>query len=172
MTKYEACKNSIKLNLPIQVDFFVHQHAELHMLQFYYDFLDKYLDRADFQMYKMNTDSVYIAIAGDSIESLEKPELHQEFRQDKCNWFPRMDTAKHRPMIREPQVCLRWNGRDKESWAYVPKPLTVLEPKTSSVVKALRKQTRLTKINILTYCSPNKKALASMAVFLCSVKLG
>ena len=66
------------------------------MLQFYYDFLDKHLDRADFQMCEMDTDSAYIAISGDSVESLVKPELREEFQQDKCNWFPRTDTREHK----------------------------------------------------------------------------
>ena len=66
------------------------------MLQFYCDFLDKYLDRSDFQMCEMNTDSAYIAISGDSVESLVKPELRAQFEQDKCNWFPRTDTPEHK----------------------------------------------------------------------------
>ena len=45
------------------------------MIQFYYDFLDKYLDRAEFQMCEMDTDSAYIAISGESVESLVKPKL-------------------------------------------------------------------------------------------------
>ena len=92
----ESCKKTVKLNLTIQVGFFVYQYAKLRMLQFYYDFLDKYLDRADFQMCEMDTDSAYIAISGDSVESLVKPELREEFQQDKCNWFPRTDTAEHK----------------------------------------------------------------------------
>ena len=40
--------------------------------------------------------SAYIAIAGDSVESLVKHELREEFHQDKCNWFPRTDTAEHK----------------------------------------------------------------------------
>ena len=44
------------MNLPFQVGFFVYQYAKLRMLQFYYDFFDKYLDRADFQMCEMDTD--------------------------------------------------------------------------------------------------------------------
>jgi len=44
----QSCNNSIKLNLPIQVGFFVDQYAKLCMMQFYYDFLDEYLERADF----------------------------------------------------------------------------------------------------------------------------
>ena len=92
----ESCKKTIKLNLHIQVGFFVYQYAKLRMLQFYYDFLDKYLDRSDFQMCEMDTDSAYIAIAGESVESLVKPELKAEFEADKCNWFPRTDTPEHK----------------------------------------------------------------------------
>lgn len=51
----ESCKKSVKLR--IQVGFFVYQYAELRMLQFYYDFLGKHLDRSDFQMNEMDTDS-------------------------------------------------------------------------------------------------------------------
>ena len=47
-------------------------------------------------MCEMDTDSAYIAISGDSVESLVKPELKAEFEQDKCNWFPRTDTAEHK----------------------------------------------------------------------------
>ena len=40
------------------------------MLQFYYDCLDRYLDRVNFQMCEMDTDSAYIAISEDSVENL------------------------------------------------------------------------------------------------------
>ena len=92
----ESCKKTIKLNLPIQAGFFVYQYAKLRMLQSYYDFLDKCLDRGDFQMCEVDTDSAYIAISGDSVESLVKPALRDEFQQDKCNWFPRTDTPEHK----------------------------------------------------------------------------
>ena len=91
-----SCKKSIKINLPFQDGFFVYQYAKLRMLQFYYDFFDKYLDRADFQMCEMDTDSAYIAISGESVESLVKPELRAEFERDVNNWFPRTDTAEHK----------------------------------------------------------------------------
>ena len=78
-----SCKKSIKINLPFQDGFFVYQYAKLRMLQFYYDFFDKYLDRADFQMCEMDTDSAYIAISGESVESSVKPELRVKFYQDK-----------------------------------------------------------------------------------------
>ena len=110
----ESCKKTIKLNLPIQVGFFVYQYAKLRMLQFYYDFLDKYLDRADFQMCEMDTDSAYIAIAGDSVESLVKPELKQNsetrrLNSNKINVTGSQEPTPQsiRPMIREPQVFLK-----------------------------------------------------------------
>ena len=59
----QSCKKKIKLNLPMQVGFVVYQYAKLRMLQFYFDFMDKYLDRSDFQYCEMDTDSAYVAIA-------------------------------------------------------------------------------------------------------------
>lgn len=76
-------KQAIKLNLPLQIEFFAYQYAKLRMLQFYFDFHDKYLDRSDFQYCEMDTDSAYIAISGPSVEKLVKAEL-----KDKPNWFP------------------------------------------------------------------------------------
>ena len=139
----------------------MYQYAKLRMLQFYYDFLDKYLDRSDFQMCEMDTDSAYIAIAGESVESLVKPELKAEFEADKCNWFPRTDTLRSiRPMIRESQVFLKLSGRDKESWVYVPKPTTVLGPKISFLAKeSIRNAMTLTKINTLMSYLQNRIVL-------------
>ena len=45
----EKSKPELTLSLPIQIGYFILQYAKLRMLQFYYDFLDKFIDRADFQ---------------------------------------------------------------------------------------------------------------------------
>ena len=91
----QSSKKKIKLDLPLRVGFFVYQYAKLRMLQFYYDFLDKYVDRSDFEHCEMDTDSAYIAISGESLEDLVKPEMMHGFENDKCNWFPRTDTVEH-----------------------------------------------------------------------------
>ena len=91
----ESSKKKIKLDLLLQVGFFVYQYAKLRMLQFYYDFLDKYLHRSDYEYCEMDTDSAYIAISGECLEDLVKPEMMHEFELDKSNWFPRTDTAEH-----------------------------------------------------------------------------
>ena len=107
------------------------------MLQFYYDFLNKYLDRADFQMCEMDADSAYIAIAGDSVQFLVKAELHKEFQQDKCKCFAYTDTPDMytRLMISELQVFLRLSGSCNRLSVCAQKRFTVLERKTSFLVK-------------------------------------
>ena len=40
----------------------MYQLAKLRMLEFYYDFLDKYVDRLNFEYCYMDTGSVYFAI--------------------------------------------------------------------------------------------------------------
>lgn len=107
----QSAKKRINLNLPIQIGFFVYQYAKLRMLQFYFDFIDKYLDRSDFQYCEMDTDSAYIAISGDSVESLVKTELKEEFKSNKHKWFPRTDTPEHKAYDK------RTPGLFKEEWS-------------------------------------------------------
>jgi hypothetical protein len=54
---YEVSCKKTKINndLPILVAYFVYSYAKLRMLQFYYDFLDKVVDRADFELIEMDT---------------------------------------------------------------------------------------------------------------------
>ena len=49
-----------------QCDIVVYQLAKLRMLEFYYDLLENYFSRQDFELRYMDTDSFYLAISGDS----------------------------------------------------------------------------------------------------------
>jgi len=57
------------------------------MLEFYYDFFDKYIDRRDFELIQMDTDSFYIATSGKQLEDILRPELKQEFEVEKNQWL-------------------------------------------------------------------------------------
>ena len=57
------------------------------MLEFYYDFLDKYVDRCDFELMYMDTDSFYLAISGESLDDVIKPELRAEYEAEKSKWL-------------------------------------------------------------------------------------
>ena len=74
-------------------------YAKLRMLEFYYDCVDIYLSREDFEYSEMDTDSAYMAISGDSFEELIKQDLREEFENDKHNWFvtPLAPQGQHTP---------------------------------------------------------------------------
>ena len=74
--------------MPIQIACSVYDDSKLRMLQFYYDCVDKYINRSDFQYITMDTDSAYMALS-DDFEKLIKPELREQYEKDKYNWFPR-----------------------------------------------------------------------------------
>jgi hypothetical protein len=105
----ESFKNKYILNLPIQLGYYILQLAKLRMLQFYYDFLDKFVPRECFELCEMDTDSSYLALSSEKIEYLIKPEMKTEYEKwltrsctnaasinlaDKF-WFPRICCDKH-----------------------------------------------------------------------------
>jgi len=78
-------KKTITLDLPLHIACFVYQYAKLRMLEFYYDFMDTFVDRRDFQYCCMDTDSAYMALSADSLEEVFKPELKQRYQSEKHN---------------------------------------------------------------------------------------
>ena len=60
----------------------------------------------------MDIDSAYIAIAGQSVESLVKPALRGEFEADKVNWFPQTDTPEHKAYDKRTPLLFKeeWSG--------------------------------------------------------------
>ena len=83
----ESRKSRITIRRPFQIGIAVYQLAKLRMLEFYYDFLDRYIDRKDFELIQMDTDSNYMAISGKKLEDIVKPELREEFEKEKKNWL-------------------------------------------------------------------------------------
>lgn len=93
----ELSKKTIKLDLPLHIGFFVYQYAKLKMLTFYYDFLDEFIDRQDFQLCEMDTDSFYMALSTHSLEAAVKPEKQREFYETWPQWFPAEACDQHHP---------------------------------------------------------------------------
>lgn len=84
----EKAKSKIVLDLPIQLGYFILQYAKLRMLEFYYDFMDRYCQRTDFMYCEMDTDSAYMAISGKSLDCIVKPHMEQQYIRglyDFCN---------------------------------------------------------------------------------------
>ena len=84
------------------------------MLQFYYDFMDVFVDHRDFQYCSMDTDSAYMALSTDTLEEVVKPHLRQKYILGKNDWLPRDDTPEHaaydkRTPALQRRVQRRWN---------------------------------------------------------------
>jgi hypothetical protein len=105
----EAFKKSIRLDLPTQIGFFILQLGKLRMLQFYYDFMDKFVHRKFFEYCEMDTDSAYMALASDNLEEIIKEEMKEKYHHglvgfcsdnhpsadDEFHWFPRKCCSHH-----------------------------------------------------------------------------
>ena len=46
---------------------------KMQMLQYYYDILNNFFAREKFELSQMDTDSMYFAVSGDSLEDILKP---------------------------------------------------------------------------------------------------
>ena len=83
----ESRKHRITISQPFQLGIAVYKLVKLRMLEFYYDCLDRYFDRRDFELIQMDTDSNYITFSGDSLKEIVKPELREEFEAKKKEWL-------------------------------------------------------------------------------------
>lgn len=101
-------KKIVKWGLPLQIGFFVYQYAKLRMLQFYYDCLLKYVDKSDFELVEMDTDSLYYGLSGPSLESVIKPEVKRSFYEEYHNWFPSKGSDAHREQF----ILTKTNGEE------------------------------------------------------------
>ena len=75
----EMNKSVVKYTLPLHIGFCVYQYAKLSILQFYYDFVDRYVERALFHYCEMDTDSAYIALAGESTDGLVRADRRAHY---------------------------------------------------------------------------------------------
>ena len=73
------------------------------MLGFYYDFLDKYFSRQDFELCFMYTDTFYLAMSGDSLDEIVRPEMKQAYEADKKNCLATDKFSERTPGLFKPE---------------------------------------------------------------------
>ena len=90
---------TIYQDLPKTVGGFVYAFAKLHMVSFYYDFINRFLDPTKFELLQMDTDSLYMSLSEENISDCVKTELKQEFDKIKDTWLvnPAVKTAPRQP---------------------------------------------------------------------------
>ena len=88
----EMNKKTVTYALPIHVGFFVLQYTKMRMLQFYYDFINRYLERPLFQYCEMDTDSACLALVVESVDDLVAPDLREHYFRHLSEWLPSVAT--------------------------------------------------------------------------------
>ena len=78
-------KKQITWKNPLHIASFVYGYAKLKMLQFYYDFIKKYLLDTHYEILQMDTDSLYLSLSENTLEECVKPGLLASFNQEKKN---------------------------------------------------------------------------------------
>ena len=90
-------KRQVTITRPYQCGIAVYQLAKLRMLEFYYDFLDKFCDRRDFELIQMDTDSFYMALSAEDFDEIIKPEMKELYKEEKKNWLVTDEYSKRVP---------------------------------------------------------------------------
>ena len=90
-------KRKVTITRPYQCGIAVYQLAKLRMLEFYYDFLDKFCDRRDFELIQMDTDSFYMALSANDFDEIIKPEMKELYKEEKKNWLVTVEYSKRVP---------------------------------------------------------------------------
>ena len=90
-------KKQVTITRPYQCGIAVYQLAKLRMLEFYYDFLDKFCDRRDFELIQMDTDSFYMALSANDFDDIIKPEMKELYKEEKKNWLVTDEYSKRVP---------------------------------------------------------------------------
>ena len=86
----EKLQKKIVHDLPAQIGLAVYSYAKLRMLEFW-EFINKYLVNDLYQLTEMDTDSLYIAFARETIDDCVKDELRAEWGREKWKWFSSND---------------------------------------------------------------------------------
>ena len=95
--KLKMGKRSIVIDRPYQCGIAVYQLAKLRMLEFVYDMMHVYFDPHDYEFIQTDTDSLYMALSGDSLDEIVRPELREQWEASKWDWFPKTAWEKRTP---------------------------------------------------------------------------
>ena len=88
---------------PCQCGTVLYQQPKLQMLEFFYNFMDKYFSRQDFELCYMDSDSFYLAMNGDSLDEIVNPEMEQAYEADKKNWLATENFSERTPGLFKPE---------------------------------------------------------------------
>ena len=114
----EMNRSVVKYTRPLHIGFIVYYYAKLRMLQFYYDFVDRYVERPLFQYCEMDTDSAYIALASESIDGLVRADRRAHYFRHRSQRLPAECCNEHEDdYVCARIACLPWTATESSCFA-------------------------------------------------------
>lgn len=120
IVEIENRKSKLKLNIPIQIGFFVLEYAKLSILKFYYDFIMKYLPFDSFCLIQSDTDALYMALSEKSLYLTVKESMRAQFIAEHDTWLCKEYCDQHKSDFFEavfsdqewkPESCCKDNAK-------------------------------------------------------------
>ena len=71
-TKSQVVSHALRYTGPFKVRIAVYQLAKLRILEFYHDFIDRFVNRKDYELIQMDTDRMYFALSANKLEEVVK----------------------------------------------------------------------------------------------------
>ena len=101
----ESFKRRHVFDLPLHLGVFTYQYAKLRMLQWQYDFMQKYLPSSTYELAEMDTDSSYFGLSKGSLEECVPQHLKRDFYTNYDEWFPSPACAEHKSEFVEAKMA-------------------------------------------------------------------
>ena len=106
----EKQKKTIVHDLPLQIGVAVYSYAKLRMLEFW-EFINTFLVNDLYQLMEMDTDSLYIAFARDTIDECVKPDMVESCCEEKWKWFSSEDNDRKADSDGQEITFSQWDQR-------------------------------------------------------------
>ena len=78
-------KSEVEHREPIIVGLFILQYAKLTELQLFYKFSEQFCDPQKYELIKMDTDSLYMALSEEKVADLIRPEMKIQWQMNREN---------------------------------------------------------------------------------------
>lgn len=139
----QSRKKTIKLNFHSPIVFFVYQNAKRRKPEFYYDCVDRYLDRSDFQLCEMDTTvptwQSLVKASRVRWNQCEEPRL----KLTSTSGFRVLTRQRNKLTIRQPLVCSKKSVKVMASSGFAAEPSIASVLRISSVARGPRSAGRL-----------------------------
>ena len=155
MYEVELAKAQIEHKEPIIIGFFILQYAKLRMLELYYNFFTRFCDVNKFEKLKMDTDSLYLALAGKELVDCIRPEMRAEWQRLRSNDCVDSFTADAVAVFSPEHVVSNINNTIKESLAYLKESSDVRRCYVYVVKRTAATTSHLTNQNLAVKVSTN-----------------